>query len=184
MELLIIMMNAKIFLYSLLLTLMMSFSGYAQINTNNDRIQRRFGFGAELGFISGTINNTEFMLGFNGDYQVADNFSFAEMISFTPAGTLFQINANSVARFNIPVDYVSLIPYMGLGFSYGSFETAGVSENSFSLSFPIGLAVTYYVASQIQATGRIQFAITNLDYGSLGKDSNYFMMMFGFRFAP
>jgi len=172
-----ITINLKISLLTLLLFLVVNMSSYSQD-------EKKFGFGAELGFISGTINNTEFMLGFNGDYRAAENFSFAEMISFTPTGDLFQINANSVARFNIPLEYVSIIPYMGIGFSYGSIEAAGVSENSFSLSFPLGLSVTYFVAQQIQATGRIQFAITNLDYGELGKDSNYLMFMFGFRFAP
>lgn len=146
--------------------------------------KRNFGFGAELGFISATITGSEFLLGFIGDYQVAENFSLAEIISFTPSGELFQMNANTVARFNIPLEYISLIPYMGLGFSYGSLEAGGLSENSFSLTFPIGAGLSYLVAEQIQATVRVQYAITNLDYGELGKDTNYFTLMFGFRFTP
>jgi hypothetical protein len=147
-------------------------------------LERRLGFGAEFGIIGGGPGGPYFGMAFSGDYLIGRNFSIAEIISFIPSGDLTQFNANTVARFNIPAEEVSLIPYMGVGFTYGSYSTDEASENSFSMSFPIGIAVTYLVAAQIEAVGRFQFTLTNLDYGPLGTHRNYSEIMVGFRFSP
>jgi hypothetical protein len=156
-------------------------SADAQIST---RLERRLGFGAEFGVIGTVVGGPYFGMAFSGDYLIGRNFSIAEIISFVPSGDLTQFNANTVARFNIPTENLTFIPYMGIGFSYGSYSTDVASENAFSLSFPIGLALSLPVAAQIEAVGRFQFALTNLDYGVLGRDRNYTELMFGFRFSP
>jgi hypothetical protein len=131
-------------------------------------IERRLGFGAEFGLIGSVPGGPYFGMAFSGDYLIGRNFSLAEIISFVPSGDLTQFNANTVARFNIPTENLSVIPYMGIGFTYGSYSTDLASENSFSFSFPIGVALTIPVAAQIEAIGRFQFTLTNLDYGVLG----------------
>jgi hypothetical protein len=146
--------------------------------------ERKFGFGAELGVMNATIDGGNFALGFNGDYRFAENFSIAEIMTFIPSADLSQVNLNTVARFNIPLDYFSLIPYMGVGFSIGKMEREGVSDRAVSLAFPIGLTLVYDLAKNIAATGRLQYAIYNLDYGTFGTDKGYMELMFGFRFIP
>ena len=49
----------------------------------------RWGFGSDLGFTSGTVNDTVFTLGFNLDYYVDRNFSFGPMMQISPTGDLF-----------------------------------------------------------------------------------------------
>jgi hypothetical protein len=158
---------------------------YTSVNAQyiDEPIERRLGFGAEFGTI-GSIGGPYFGMAFSGDYMLGRNFSLAEIVSFIPSGDLTQVNANTVARFNIPLKSISIIPYMGIGFSYGSYSTELANENSISFAFPIGVAVTYPVALQIDVVGRVQFALVNLDYGILGKDENYAEFMAGFRFIP
>jgi hypothetical protein len=111
----------------------------AQVTTP---LERRLGFGAEFGMVGSVPGGPYFGMAFSGDYLLGRNFSIAEIISFIPAGDLTQVNANTIARFNIPTENVSIIPYMGIGFTYGSYSTDLGSENSFSLSFPIGVALS------------------------------------------
>jgi hypothetical protein len=169
----------KLSLYIIVCCLMFIYEeSFSQANMSN------FGFGTEIGVMNGTIDGGNFSVGFNADYRLAENFSFAEILTLIPSADLFQMNLNTVARFNIPINYLNLIPYMGIGFSYGSIEKENVSENSLSIAFPIGVTVTYPIADQIAASVRTQIAIYNLDYGPLGEDKNYFEFMVGLRFAP
>jgi hypothetical protein len=147
-------------------------------------LERRLGFGAEFGLIGGIEGGAFFGMAFSADYILARNFSIGEIISFIPSGDHTLFNANTVARFNIPTQVITLIPYMGIGFTYGSLDTDLGNDNAFSVSFPLGLSVSIPVAAQIEAVGRFQFAITNLDYGDLGSENNYIEFMAGFRFSP
>jgi hypothetical protein len=156
-------------------------SSVAQVNVP---LERRLGFGAEFGALGSVPGGPYFGMAFSADYLLGRNFSIAEIISFIPSGDLTQVNAVTVARFNIPTERVSIIPYLGIGFSYGSYDAELASENAFSLTFPIGVALSIPVADQIEAVGRFQFALTNLDYGPLGTDENYTEFMVGFRFSP
>jgi hypothetical protein len=171
------------FRYLLMLLLFTGLFGgsFAQVTTP---MERRLGFGAEFGAVALVPGGPYFGMAFSADYLMGSNFSIAEIISFTPSGDLTQINAVTVARFNIPTENVSIIPYLGIGFSYGSYDAELASENAFSLTFPIGAAVSLPVAAQIEAVGRFQFALTNLDYGQLGTNENYTEFMVGFRFSP
>jgi hypothetical protein len=173
----------------LYITMMLLFaiisSADAQVETTTKtHLERRLGFGAQFGVISSTVGGSYFGMAFSADYQLARNFSLAEIISFIPSGDLTQINANTVARFNIPLEYVSVIPYMGIGFTYGSYETDIANENSFAFSFPIGASVNIPLAAQIEGALRLQYTLTNLDYGVLGTDKDYVEFMVGFRYLP
>jgi hypothetical protein len=145
---------------------------------------RQFGFGAELGVMNATIDAGNFAMGFNADYRFAENFSIAEIMTFIPSADLSQVNLHTVARFNIPVGYFSLIPYMGIGVSIGKMQREGETDRAVSLAFPIGLTLVYELAENIAATGRMQYAIYDLDYGTFGTDKGYMELMFGFRFIP
>ncbi len=162
----------------LLIFFCVSFSGLTVAQNKN------YTFGTELGILSGTIDNSVFEIGFNGGYLFTPTFSFGEYITFTPGGNLFQISANSVARFHVPAADLMFIPYMGIGFVYGSFEVPPISENDFAISFPIGLMVTYPVGPQIQISARPEISIYTLDYGALGMDKIGFKFMVGFMFSP
>jgi hypothetical protein len=147
----------------------------------NAQMQRKlFGFGAEAGTIANTVGGSNFAMAFNADYLMGENFSIAGIVSFIPAGTLTQFNPTVAARFNIPVNDVDLIPYLGVGLTYAKYE----GDRSISFAFPLGFSVGYYVAENIQVTGRIQFSLYNLDFGIHGTDDSYMEIMAGFRFTP
>jgi hypothetical protein len=168
-------------LFFVLTLLIFSQNINAQVETP---LERRLGFGAEFGIIGAVVGGPYFGMAFSADYILARNFSLGEIISFIPSADLTQVNFNTIARFNIPMEGFSLIPYMGIGFSYGSYETDQGNENSFSFAFPLGLSIAIPVAAQIEVVGRFQFALTNLDYETLGTDKNYSEFMAGFRYSP
>jgi hypothetical protein len=170
--------------YFLIIIITILFLSSADAQYGTTPVERRIGFGAEFGVVGTVVGGPYFGMAFIGDYLIGRNFSLAEIISFIPTGDLTMFNANTVARFNIPTQAVSVIPYLGVGFSYGSYKTDAGNDNAFSLSFPIGVALSIPVATQIEAVGRFQFALTNLDYGDLGSDNNYTEFMLGFRFSP
>ncbi len=145
---------------------------------------KNFAFGAELGMLSGTINNTVFALGFNADYLVAPTFSFGEFLTFSPSSDLLQISANTVAQFHIPVDRFELVPYMGIALIYGNVDAPPLSESDFTVGFPIGLMFTYPVGPQINVSARTQVSIYTLDYGAIGTDKSDVQFLVGFRYSP
>ncbi|MEE9204147.1 MAG: hypothetical protein V3U08_03950, partial [Nitrospirales bacterium] len=82
----------------------------------------QWGFGTDLGFISGTSDGTVFALGFNLDYYLARAFSFGPMLLLAPVGDLTEVAIAGVARFHVPLGAIRIAPFTGLGFVHADLD--------------------------------------------------------------
>lgn len=149
-----------------------------------------WGFGTDLGFISGTTNNTVFALNFQADYYVAKEFSLGPMFQWVPAGDLKQYAFAGAFRYHYhAADRFNVVPFAGIGFIHADLDTfrggTRIDRNDTSHWIPIGVSFEY------QATPRLAFSntiIVNLHdinlSPSLARDSTSVSVLFGMRFGP
>ena len=109
--------------------------------------ERTWGFGSDLGFISGTVDGTIFALAFNLDYYPTPAFSAGPMVLFSPGGDLTEVAVAGVGRYHFRFGAFNLVPFTGVGFVHGSLDsTSGpipVDESDTSFYIPLGLAAEY-----------------------------------------
>lgn len=151
----------------------------------------RWGFGSDVGFTSGTVNNTVFTLGFNLDYYVDRNFSVGPMMQISPAGDLFQIAVAGVGRYHFRFNNgVNIVPFTGLGFIHADLDRGTgpgrINRNDTSWYVPIGISVEYQVLHNIAISSTLIVNPYNLNLQpSLpNNDTNSVTLLFGTRFGP
>ena len=149
--------------------------------------QEDWRYGADLGFMTNTVNDTVFALGFNADYFVTNNFSIGPMLLVAPAGSLTQFGAAGVARIHLKTEYINLVPFAGVGFVYanlGAGSNNPTSTNATSQYFPLGLTIEYQLRENLALTTTLMVNIYNLEFGPAGTDQKSGAVMFGVRFGP
>lgn len=156
-----------------------------------DADDNRWGFGSDLGFTSGTVNDTVFTLGFNLDYYVDRNFSFGPMMQISPTGDLFQIYLAGVGRYHLRfTNGINLVPYLGFGLTHADLDRGTgpgrIDRNDTSWFVPIGLALEYQVVHNIALTSTLQVNLYNINLSpSLSEnDHSSVTLLFGFRWGP
>jgi len=145
-----------------------------------------WGFGTDLGFISGTVNDTVFALNFQADYYLAKEFSIGPMFQWVPSGDLKQYAFAGAARYHFQVNNkFNIVPFAGLGFVYADLSSSTVNCNDTSYYIPLGVSFEY------QATPRLAFSntiIVNLQDINLSpapqRDTTSVSVLFGMRFGP
>ena len=145
-----------------------------------------WGFGTDIGFISGTTNNTVFALNFQADYYVAKEFSIGPMFQWVPTGDLKQYAFAGVTRYHYRVnDRVNIVPFAGVGFIHADLSSSSVNRNDTSHYIPLGLSFEYQATPRLAFSNTIMLNLHDINMSpSLQQDTTSISVLFGMRFGP
>lgn len=154
-------------------------------------LDNRWGFGTDLGFVSGTVDGTVFALNFSLDYYVDRNFSFGPMALLSPMGDLTQIGLAGVGRYHVRFQNgINLVPFAGIGLIHADLDRgegpARIDRNDTSWYIPIGLSLEYQVVHNIALSSTLMVNLHDIDLSpSLQEnDTTSVALLFGFRWGP
>jgi hypothetical protein len=168
----------------LMLALVMGGWGHAQAEDSG------WGFGTDLGFITGTTNSTVFALNFQADYYVAKEFSIGPMFQWVPVGDLKQYAFAGAARYHYHVnDRFNIVPFAGIGFIHADLDTlrggVRIDRNDTSYYIPIGVSFEYQATPRLAFSNTIMFNLHDINMSpSLQQDTTSVSVLFGMRFGP
>ncbi|MDH5666675.1 MAG: porin family protein [Nitrospira sp.] len=151
----------------------------------------RWGFGSDVGFTAGTVDDTVFNLGFNLDYYPDENFSFGPMMQIAPIGNLFQFSLAGVGKYHIRLDNgINIVPFAGIGFIHNSLDRRigwrQIDESDTSWYIPVGVSLEYQVARNIAMASTVIVNLHDVDMTPAlrREDKTSVALMFGFRWGP
>ena len=148
--------------------------------------ENNWGFGTDLGFISGTVNNTVFALNFQADYYVAREFSIGPMFQWAPAGDLQQYAFAGVARYHFQAkkDF-NIVPFAGIGFIHADMNSSTVDRNDTSYYIPIGATFEYQLTPKLALANTVMLNLYSINMSpDLSRDTTSVTVLFGLRFSP
>ncbi|ALA56829.1 porin family protein [Nitrospira moscoviensis] len=150
-----------------------------------------WGFGSDLGLMTGTVNDTVFNLGFHLDYYADRNFSFGPMMQITPTGDLFQIALAGVGKYHVRLSNgLNIVPFTGIGLIHASLDKgtgpSRIDRNDTSWYIPIGVSLEYQVVHNIAlaTTLIVNLHDINLSPSLPEHDHTSVSLLFGFRWGP
>ena len=153
--------------------------------------ENHLGFGSDIGFTTGMVDETTFTLGLNFDYYLDRNFSMGPIMQISPMGDLFQIAFAGVGRYHLRLDNkINLVPYTGIGLIHVDLDRgtgpARIDRNDTSWFFPIGLSLEYQAVHNIALSSTLQVNLhdINLSPSLPENDHTSVMLLFGFRWGP
>lgn len=148
--------------------------------------EKGWGFGTDLGFISGTTNDTVFALNFQADYYVAKEFSIGPMFQWVPAGDLKQYAFAGAARYHYQVnDKFNIVPFAGLGFIHADLSSGTVDRNDTSHYIPLGVSFEYQATPRLAFSNTIMVNLHDINMSpDLSRDTTSVSVLFGMRFGP
>jgi hypothetical protein len=149
----------------------------------------KWGFGTDVGFWTGTTNDTVFALGFNLDYYLDPAFSVGPMLLLAPVGDLTQIGIAGVARYHIRLRSINFVPFAGLGLLHADMDRGTgpgrIDKNDTSHFIPLGISAEYQLAPKIALSSTLMINLHDLNLDPpVGKDTNSIALLFGMRFGP
>jgi hypothetical protein len=151
--------------------------------------ENKWGFGTDVGFLSGSVNGTVFALQFHADYYLDRAFSVGPMFLLTPVGDLTQIGIAGVARYHFRTAAVNVVPFAGLGLVHADLDRGSgpgrIDKNDTSHYIPIGVTLERQATPSLALASTLMFNLhdLNLDLPS-GRDTLDIAVLFGFRFGP
>lgn len=145
-----------------------------------------WGFGTDVGFISGTVNNTVFALNFQADYYLAREFSIGPMFQWVPAGDLKQYAFAGALRYHYHVDNrFNIVPFAGIGFIHADLSSSTVDRNDTSHYIPLGVSFEYQATPRLAFSNTIMVNLYDINMSpSLPRDTTSVSVLFGLRFGP
>jgi len=148
--------------------------------------EKGWGFGTDLGFISGTTNNTVFALNFQADYYLAKEFSIGPMFQWVPSGDLKQYAFAGVARYHYEVnDRVNIVPFAGIGFIHADLSSSSVDRNDTSHYIPLGATFEYQVSPKLALANTVMLNLYDINFSPAPvRDTTSVAVFFGLRFRP
>ena len=152
--------------------------------------EKGWGFGTDIGFITGTVNNTVFALNFQADYYMAKEFSIGPMFQWVPVGDLKQYAFAGVTRYHYPVnDRFNIVPFAGIGFIHADLDRgigAGrIDRSDTSHYIPIGVSFEYQATPKLAFSNTIIVNLHDINMSpQLQRDTTSVSVLFGMRFGP
>lgn len=149
-----------------------------------------WGFGTDVGFISGTTNSTVFALNFQADYYMAKEFSLGGMFQWVPTGDLKQYGFALPFRYHYQVnDRFNVVPFAGIGFIHADLDTVRngvrIDRNDTSHWIPIGVSFEYQATPRLAFSNTIMFNLHDINLSpELSRDTTSVSVLFGMRFGP
>ncbi len=143
----------------------------------------RFVLGAGLGLMGGTVDDTAFALGVNGDYYFTNELSVGPLLQMGFTGDLFQLGLTGQVKYTFDIQQLpALKPHMevGIGFVYANLEN-GRSDDDVSFLIPLGFGIEYRLSRRVSLDTTFYLNFTDLDVR--GRNDNLFVTWFiGARF--
>lgn len=150
-----------------------------------DAQEGSWGFGTDVGFITGTENNTVFALNLQADYYVAKEFSIGPMVQLAPVGDLTRYAFAGAMRYHFRIDQVNIVPFAGVGFLHDDLNKGSIDRNDTSYWIPIGMTFEYQVSPKLALANTVMVNLHNIDMSpSLPRDTTSVTVLFGLRFGP
>ncbi len=151
--------------------------------------QGSWGFGSDIGFWAGTVNDTVFALSLQADYYVDPEFSFGPMMLLAPTGDLTEIAFAGVARYHYRVGSFNIVPFAGIGFVHADLDRGSgpgrVDSNDTSHFIPLGISLEYQLARRLALASTLMVNLHDLTLDPpVGNDRTSVALMFGMRFGP
>ncbi len=151
--------------------------------------QGSWGFGSDIGFWAGTVNDTVFALSLQADYYVDPAFSFGPMMLLAPTGDLTEIAFAGVARYHYRVGSFNIVPFAGIGFVHADLDRGSgpgrVDSNDTSHFIPLGISLEYQLARRLALASTLMVNLHDLTLDPpVGNDRTSVALMFGMRFGP
>jgi len=148
--------------------------------------EKGWGFGTDLGFISGTVNNTVFALNFQADYYLAKEFSIGPMFQWVPAGDLKQYAFAGAARYHYQVNNkFNVVPFAGIGFIHADLSSSTVNRNDTSYYIPLGVSFEYQATPKLAFSNTIMVNLQDINFSpDPQRDTTSVSVLFGMRFGP
>lgn len=149
-----------------------------------------WGFGTDVGFISGTTNSTVFALNFQADYYFAKEFSIGPMFQWVPVGDLKQYAFAGAFRYHYQVaDRFNIVPFAGIGFIHANLDTirngVSIDRNDTSYYLPIGVSFEYQATPRLAFSNTIMVNLHDINMSpDLSRDTTSVSVLFGMRFGP
>lgn len=149
-----------------------------------------WGFGTDLGFITGTTNNTVFALNFQADYYLAKEFSIGPMFQWVPTGDLKQYAFAGVPRYHYHVNNrFNIVPFAGIGFIHADLDKGSgagrISDSDTSLYIPLGVTFEYQATPKLAFSNTIMVNLHDIRMSpSPDRDTTSVSILFGMRFGP
>lgn len=150
-----------------------------------------WGFGTDIGFTAGTVNDTVFTLGLTLDYYPDRSFSFGPMLLLSPMGDLTQIAMAGVAKYHLRFNNgINLVPFAGFGLIHADLDKESgpgrIDRNDTSWYLPIGLSLEYQTSRNIAVASTLIVNLhdINLQPSLPEKDRSSITLMFGLRWGP
>lgn len=151
--------------------------------------QGGWGFGSDIGFWAGTVDDTVFALSFQADYYLDPAFSLGPMMLLAPTGDLTEIAFAGVARYHFRTGPFNIVPLAGIGFVHADLDRGSgpgrVDSNDTSHFIPLGLSLEYQLARKLALATTLLVNLHDLTQDPpAGDDRTSVALMFGMRFGP
>lgn len=151
--------------------------------------QESWGFGSDIGFWAGTVDDTVFALSLQADYYVDPAFSFGPMMLLAPTGDLTEIAFAGVARYHFRTRSFNIVPFAGIGFVHADLDRGSgpgrVDSNDTSHFIPLGISLEYQLARRLALASTLMVNLHGLTLNPpVGNDRTSVALMFGMRFGP
>lgn len=147
------------------------------------------GFGTDLGFWTGTTDDTVFAIAFHFDYYFDPAFSIGPLLLFSPTSDLTQVAFAPVARFHLQLAQLNIVPFAGVGFIHSSLDrgqgASRLDRSDTGFYIPLGLTAEYPVSPKISLSTTLLFNLHDIELGApVERDRSSIAVLFGFRFGP
>ena len=148
-----------------------------------------WGFGSDVGFVSGSVDGTVFALNLNLDYYLDRAFSFGPMLQLVPGSDLTQVAVAGVARYHFRTDFVNIVPFAGIGFIHADLNRGSgpgrVDTNDTSHYIPLGVTFEYQLTRKLALANTVMLNLHDLNLDPpVGRDRTSVAVLFGVRFGP
>lgn len=149
----------------------------------------KWGFGSDVGFVSGSVDGTVFALNFNLDYYLDRAFSFGPMLQLVPGSDLTQVAVAGVARYHFRTDFMNIVPFAGIGFIHADLNRGSgpgrVDTNDTSHYIPLGVTFEYQLTRKLALANTVMVNLYDLNLDPpVGRDRTSVAVLFGVRFGP
>lgn len=144
----------------------------------------KWGFGIDVGMLTGTIDSTVFAFGANVDYYLTEDFSVGPMVQIAPGSALTQVNSWAVAKLHFKSRYVDFAPFTGPGLTWarvGAGRLSPKSDDDASLSMVLGAEFSLGKIGNYAIAASVMYSAYKLNFGPHSEQGDGAFML-GVRF--
>lgn len=161
-----------------------------------------WGYGADIGFLGGTVDETVLALSTNLDYYIDRDLSIGPIVQVAPNGNLMQIAGAMALKYRLHFHYsipdcnwrlcsgnFKVVPFGGAGAIHADLSrdtvTGRIDRKDTSYYIPLGLGIEYEITPKLSFASTFMLNLHDLQLGDpIGRDRSHTALFFGFRLNP